>query len=85
MEPTMSAEFYKTKELEKSLKQWQSIEIKARKNLVTELGEMTIESATSDGEFAGACNSAANLLHAISKYPELLNIINEKHKQTNKE
>ena len=81
----MSAEFYKTKELEKSLKEWQSIEIKARKSLIAELGEMVAESASSDGEFAGACNSAANLLYAINKYPELLELICEKHKQTTQE
>ncbi len=81
----MSAEFFKTKEIAKSLKEWQCIEIRARRSLITELGEMALESASSDAEFAGACNSAANLLLAINKYPELLELISEKHKQTNQE
>lgn len=81
----MSTEFYKTKELEKSLNEWQSIDIKTRKSLISELGEMAFESATSKGEFAGACNSAANLLLAVNKYPEVLELISEKLKHTNQE
>lgn len=81
----MSAEFYKTKTILESLSEWQSIDIKARKSLISELGEMVFESAASDGEFAGACSRAANLLAAINQYPDLLELINSKHKQTKKE
>ena len=80
----MSAEFYKTRDLIKSLSEWQSLDITVRKSLITELFEMTWENASSEKEFAAACNFAAALLADIIKYPELIELINEKNENSEK-
>ena len=78
----MSPEFHKTKNLQKSLSEWQEQNVSARKNLITELGEMAVESAQSHGAFAEACNAAGNLLFAIEKFPELSSLVEKTLEQS---
>lgn len=78
----MSPEFHKTKNLQESLSAWQEQNVSARKSLITELGEMAVESAQSDGAFAEACNAAGNLLFAIEKFPELSSLVEKTLEQS---
>ena len=79
----MTAEFHKTKKLLESLEEWYGLDISKRKSLINELSEMAVESATSDGRFAGSCSAAANILFAINQYPDILALVKEKHETTN--
>lgn len=77
----MTAEYYKARDLIASLEQWQKLGKKTRRSLINELGAMAIESASDDGDFAIACNSAAKVMYAVSKYPELTQLIEERQQE----